>query len=205
MKRARILSLALALFGLAGALQARDANEVSPLLVGSDVPKVTLADETGGEQFLPDLLKGKYSILVFYRGGWCPYCNTHLQELAEAEAKLVELGYQVIAISPDSPERLASAEKDGDLRYALYSDSGLEAATAFGIDFTLGTGTLLKYKAFGINLKKSSGGKNKDRLPVPSVFIVTPDNKIAFTYVNPDYKQRVPGDLLLAAAKALRD
>lgn len=205
MKLARTLSIAFPILVSAFSLHARDADEVSPLLVGSDVPKVTLADEAGVAQFLPALLKDKYSILVFYRGGWCPYCNTHLQELAEAEAKLVGLGYQIIAISPDAPEHLASAEKDSELSYALYSDSGLEAATAFGIDFTLGKATVLRYKTFGIDLAESSGGNNKNRLPVPSVFIVTPDNKIAFTYVNPDYKQRIPGDLLLAAAEALRD
>ena len=194
-----------ALFGAACALQARNADQVSPILVGSDLPNVTVADEAGVGHSLPSLLEDKYSILVFYRGGWCPYCNTHLQELAKAEPKLLELGYQIIAISPDAPEYLASAEKDAALNYALYSDSGLEAASAFGIDFTLGKATVLKYKTFGIDLAKNSGGKNKNRLPVPSVFIVTPDNKIAFTYVNPNYKQRIPGDLLLAAAEALRN
>ncbi|EDY84798.1 antioxidant, AhpC/TSA family [Verrucomicrobiia bacterium DG1235] len=184
---------------------ARTADEVSPLLIGQSVPKVDVSDESGTKQFLPSLLKGKHSVIVFYRGGWCPYCNTHLQELAEAESAFLELGYQIIAISPDSPEMLSSIEKDGELNYKLYSDSGLTATEAFGIDFNLSKATLLKYRGFGINLEKNSGGKNKDRLPVPAVFIVTPNNKIAFSYVNPDYKARVPGNLLLAAAKAIKE
>lgn len=181
----------------------RTAEEVKPLLIGNSVPKVDVADEAGKTQFLPVLTKGKHSIIVFYRGGWCPYCNTHLQELAAAEKDLIELGYQIIALSPDSPQMLSTVEKDGDLGYSLYSDSGLDAAAAFGIDFTLSKETLQKYKEYGIDLAENSGGKNKDRLPVPSVFIVTPDNRIALTYVNPEIRDRIPGDLLKAAARAI--
>lgn len=194
------LALTVATFSL----QARKAEEVTPLLIGSSTPKVSLIDEKGVDQFLPSLLKGKHSIVVFYRGGWCPYCSTQMQELAAAEPKLLELGYQIIGVSPDSPEMLASVEKEGDLPYTLLSDSSLEGAEGFGIDFQLGKATLIKYKGFGIDLGKSSGGLNKNKLPVPSVFIVTPDNKIAYSYVNPDYRVRVPGDLLLAAAEAIK-
>lgn len=39
-------------------------------------------------------------------------------------------------------------------------------------------------------------------LPVPSVFIIGTDRVIRFTYVNPNYRIRMNGDVLLAAAKA---
>ncbi len=48
--------------------QSRTAEEATPLLIGQSTPKVDVMDETGTKQFLPALLKGKYSILVFYRG-----------------------------------------------------------------------------------------------------------------------------------------
>lgn len=203
--KSRILLSVLTILCLSHFASARKAEEVDPLLIGSAVPRVDITDESGTSQFLPSLTKDKYTLLVFYRGGWCPYCSTHMRELAAAEPELLELGYQIIGLSPDSPENLASVEKDEELSYALYSDSDLKAAEAFGIDFTLGKATLLKYKGYGINLEKQSGGENKNRLPVPSVFIITPDNKIAFSYVNPDYTKRVPGDLLLASAKAISE
>ena len=40
-------------------------------------------------------------------------------------------------------------------------------------------------------------------LPVPAVFAVDRDGAIAFTYVNPDYKVRLPADELLEAAKTI--
>ncbi|MEX1011972.1 MAG: hypothetical protein WDZ29_07915 [Balneolaceae bacterium] len=40
-------------------------------------------------------------------------------------------------------------------------------------------------------------------LPVPAVFIVDMSGEIRFQYVNPDYKERISGDILIAAARAL--
>ncbi|MDQ8202110.1 peroxiredoxin-like family protein [Pelagicoccus sp. SDUM812003] len=184
-------------------LQARKATEVAPLLIGMKTPKVNVVDESGATQYLPSLLKEKRTALIFYRGGWCPYCSKHLQELAQIEQELIDLGYQIVAISPDSPEMLNTVEKDADLPYQLFSDSSFEAAEAFGIDFTLDKATLLKYKAYGIDLEKNSGGKNKNRLPVPAVFLIGPKNTVEFSYVNPDYSERISGDLILAVAKTL--
>ncbi|MBK1875394.1 peroxiredoxin-like family protein [Pelagicoccus mobilis] len=178
----------IALFALAlslTTLHARKAEEVTPVLIGSDTPQATLFDESGAEHSLPALLKDKHSIIVFYRGGWCPYCSLQMQELAERESEFLGLGYQIIGISPDAPEKIATIEKDGELNYAVYSDSGYSAMEGFGIDF-------------------HPKGKKDRKLPVPSVFIVTPNNQIAFSYVNPNYRERIPGDLLVAAAKSLK-
>lgn len=199
--KTRTLIFSLFILLAATVAEARKSREVQPLLVGMQAPKVSVTDESGTIQYLPALLKGKKTVLVFYRGGWCPYCSKQLQALNDAESELLELGYQIIAISPDSPENLSSIEKDGELNYTLYSDSSLEVAAAFGIDYTLNKATLLKYKTFGINLAKSSGGLNKKNLLVPSVFLITPDNYISFTHVDPDYRFRISSELLIAAAK----
>jgi peroxiredoxin len=49
-----------------------------------------------------------------------------------------------------------------------------------------------------------SGGLNEGYLPVPSVFIVDTSGKIAFEYINPDYKTRISADLLLAVLEQLK-
>jgi peroxiredoxin len=48
-------------------------------------------------------VSGQPAILVFYRGGWCPYCNLQLSELRLVESEAKALGYRMIAISPDRP------------------------------------------------------------------------------------------------------
>ncbi len=200
MKRSILLSLVYSLF-FSIALQARDAEDIQPLLVGAATPEVEVASKTGRSVPLTSLTEGKRTVLVFYRGGWCPFCSTQMQGLAQTQDQLVELGYQIIGLSPDSPEKLSTVEKDGELTYALYSDASMSAAEAFGIDFTLDPETISKYKSFGIDLEKASGGLNKNKLPVPSVFIIGPDNEISFSYSNPDYKKRLSAELMLAAAK----
>jgi len=158
----------------------KSANEANPLLIGSQVPKANLADQKGKDVQLTDILKGKSSVVIFYRGSWCPYCNTQLSELASIESDLKKLGYQIVAISPDAPESLNVTDAKHDLGYQLYSDSRYQAMEAFGIDFD----------------------SRRGKLPVPSVFLVTPDLEISFQYVNPNYKFRIPAKLLLAAAEA---
>lgn len=181
---------------------ANDISEIKPILIGSEVPEATIENADGHEISLADAIASKPTILVFYRGGWCPYCNLHLQELAESEAALIDLGYQIIALSPDSPESLKATLDEKELSYQLYSDSSFSAADAFGISYSLDDETLKKYKGYGIDLEKTSGGKNTNKLPVSSVFIITGDNEVSFSYVDPNYKFRVSKEVLLAAAKS---
>jgi peroxiredoxin len=151
---------------------------------------------------LKEQVDSRPAILVFYRGGWCPYCNTQLSELRLITAEAEALGYQVIAISPDRPEELAKTMTKDKLDYTLLSDSKADALRAFGIGFRVDDATIEKYKGYGIDLEKSSG-ESHHALPVPSVFIVDAAGVLQFSYVHPDYKVRVPAGVVLAAAKAI--
>ena len=42
-------------------------------------------------------------------------------------------------------------------------------------------------------------------LPVPAVFVVDAKGIIQFHYVNPDYRIRVPGSLILEAARSVKE
>ena len=107
------------------------ANDISPLLIGENVPNLSLKDTNGKSVNISDLISSKKTILVFYRGGWCPYCNTHLSALAETESQLIAQGYQIVAISPDSPKSLMETQTKEKLNYSLLSDSDGEFAKAF--------------------------------------------------------------------------
>lgn len=178
----------------------KSAEEVCPLKVGQNVPDPLLRTIDGKEISLKEILNEKPTVLVFYRGGWCPYCNMQLSELRKIEKQIIDLGYHLIAISMDTPENLkASLEKD-KLNYQLYSDSKADAVIAFGLAFTVDEKLVEKYKTFNIDLEKASGEKHHI-LPVPAVFIVDKDGIIKFEYANPNYKVRLNSELLLEAAK----
>ena len=46
------------------------AENVQPLLVGAEIPKVGLTRSDGSPCELAELIKTKPSIIIFYRGGW---------------------------------------------------------------------------------------------------------------------------------------
>ena len=179
-----------------------DPNDIRPLLVGQSIPAVTLKGIDGKSFSLNAAVAKKPTVIIFYRGSWCPYCNTHLGDLARREPELLELGFQILAISPDQPKYLQESIDKHSIEYTLLSDSDMAAAKAFGLAFMLDDATLKKYKEYGIDLQKNSG-QSHNMLPVPAAYLVTPEGKITFSFVAPDYKIRVKGDVLLAAAKEM--
>jgi len=179
---------------------AQNAKEVNPLLISSEIPDVKLKNMDDETVRLKELVSQKPSILVFYRGGWCPYCNRQLSDLNEIEEQLYKIGYQLLAISPDKPEKLRTTLDKNELGYTLLSDSPMNVSKAFGIAFKVDQETIDRYKSIGLDLEEDSG-YDHHLLPVPAVYIVNTDGIVKFNYVNPDYKERINGEVLLKAAR----
>jgi peroxiredoxin len=116
------------------------------------------------------------------------------------QAELAELGFPVVAISPDRPERLTKSLEAGELGYALYSDRTLAAARAFGIAFQLDAAEVAAYREYGIDLEAASG-HDHHQLPVPSAFLVERGGVIRWVYSNPDYRVRPENAKILEAAR----
>lgn len=175
----------------------KSGTEISPLLVGEKIPNISVKTIDNSDVKMNTVFDNKRTILVFYRGGWCPYCNLHLAALGEAEKELLDLGYQIVAVSPDAPSSLKTTEEKEKVNYTLLSDSKSELSKAVGLAFLAPA----NYKS---HLEKGSAGVNSNTIPVPSVFIINGDSEIEFEYISPDYKHRISNELLVAAAKALK-
>ncbi|WP_419802906.1 peroxiredoxin-like family protein [Mucilaginibacter sp.] len=183
---------------LPGEIIPANPTDISPLLIGESIPTVNLTDFNGKPFNLNEEVAKKPTVLIFYRGGWCPFCNRELSGIQTIEGSLRAMGYQIVAISTDSPENLSKTMGKDQLTYTLLSDSELSVSKAFGLAY-------VAPKAYEKLLVNSSNGKNIDKLlPVPSVFILDTKGTIQFEYINPDYKQRINPDLLQAVAGALK-
>jgi len=198
------------LFFLAGAQAAEvptDAWDVEPLLPGVTAPAFTTTDARGERYTFDPEDRERGAIVIFYRGGWCPYCNLYLAELRKAEDALLALDLELIFLSGDSAEMLAEAMADADdvPNYTLLSDASSQIAQAFGVAFTVDDATVEKYKDYGIDLEKASGGFTHHNLPAPATFVINAEGKVVFTHVNPDYKVRLHPDVLVAAARTMPD
>ncbi len=194
-----ILSLLLLSITIAAA-----QTNATPLKVGDTIPDVTLRTEDSKEIKLRPLVAEKATVLIFYRGGWCPFCTRHLKDLAGIEKDLAAAGAQLLAISPDQPGKLKATPGRDQLAYQLLSDSDAEAAKAFGIAFKVDDQTIEKYKGYGINLDAASG-KDHHLLPHPAVYVVDRRGKINFAHFNPDYKVRLEPKKILAAVRAAKE
>jgi peroxiredoxin len=176
-----------------------DPTKVVPVAVGATAPAFN-AREVDGRQFHFDPAHLQAPVmLIFFRGGWCPYCNAHLQDLRTVEPQIVAMGYRVLFLSTDRPDLLYSSLKE-KVDYHVLSDSSLDAARAFGIAYRLDADTLKKMEGFGIELEKTQGNANHE-LPVPSVFIVDRSGVVRFRYFNPDYRVRLDAASVLSAAR----
>lgn len=204
MRKTFFLSILLCLFlpvaGIAKQL-APEAKAVTPLLNGMKVPAVTLQFPDGSPVSLKALIMEKPTVILFYRGGWCPYCNQQFAELQTIEDKLIDLGYQILAISPQTPNALQAQELETEMKVQQLSDAKLDALREFGIGFYVDTATAIKYAAYNIDLTKDD--TDTPVLPAPAVFIVNQDGLVEFSYVNPDYKVRPSAQLILSVAEVL--
>jgi peroxiredoxin len=179
-------------------------RDVTPLLLGNILPDVGLRTLEDAPITLKEAVGGKPAVLVFYRGGWCPFCNLQLSGLRLIRKDLDALGYQLIAISPDTPTELKKTLDKDALDYRLLSDSSAATMRAFGIGYEVNADILQKLAGYGIDLEKSSG-ETHHVLPVPSVYLVDGDGVLQFSYVHPDYKVRLPQEVVLAAARAISE
>jgi peroxiredoxin len=126
-----------------------------------------------------------------------------LGQLSKIENEIIELGYRILAVSADRPEKMRETVEKHDLKFTVLSDATTEAAQAFGLAFRVDDPTNEKLLGYGISIEDASG-HDHHILPVPAVFLVDTDRVIRFDYVNPDHTVRIDPDELLEAARAVR-
>ena len=118
----------------------------------------------------------------------------HLSEVGQMESELIKLGYSIVAVSPDTPENLKKSVEKNKLTYTLLSDKAGTFARVAGLAFKAPT-------SYQKMLSEIQGKDAELYLPVPALFIVDENSEILFEYINPNFKKRVSGELLIAAAK----
>lgn len=202
-----------ALIGLIGGLTllasgaraevAMSIAQVRPLLIGQSAPNAVLLDLEGRETSLEALLTKQQAVVVFFRGGWCPYCTKQLQQLQQIMSALGQAHYQVIAISPDPPEQLRGFKSERGLKFDVYSDPGGAAAERFGLAYRVGPADFGGDAMFASWRDVAPEHRSKaPRLPVPAVFLTLPSRIIVYQYVNIDVNVRLSAEVLLTAARA---
>jgi len=206
---AMILSLAVSIsvrYGHADVPAAANAADIQPLGAGDKAPFFSVETVNNRPfKFDPRTLK-RPVVLITFRGGWCPYCNLQLSELRTVIPQIRAMGVDVLFLSGDRAERLYDSLNNETrasidaLDYTILSDADAQAALALGIAFKASDNVLSKRRnAAGDEFRGSSMARH-GVLPVPAVFAIDTSGIITFAYANPDYRVRLSGDELIAAA-----
>lgn len=166
------------------------------LKVGDKAPEFTLKNQNGKDISSTELLKKGALIVTFYRGVWCPYCNTDLAYLKRFKKQFEEKGATMISLSPQIPENNAKIVEQQRLNYDLLSDKGNEVAHQFGLRWTMVDPLKSLYKSFNIDLP-TFNGEDSWTLPVPARFIIGQNGIIKYAEFSIDYTKRPNPDVLI--------
>jgi len=173
------------------------------LKAGAKAPSFALPDVHGAMVKSADLLQKGPLVLTFYRGVWCPYCNTDLQALEEIAPDLRALGASLVAISPQTAPNRRKYEREKALSFPILSDHGNAVAAEFGLRFRLPDELITVYKGFGNDLAIGNG-EDSWTLPMPARYVIGTDGVIAYAEVNADYTKRPEPSDLLPVLKSLK-
>ena len=159
------------------------AGDQAPL----DAPFV---DHDGKRHELRSLLAKGPVVLIFYRGGWCPFCIVSLKQFDERRSAIEAMGATILAVSGELPEHAKNTEEKSELGFSVWTDEALDAGQLFGVayEFERGKRFLDEYQ-----------GEHSERLPLGATYVIAPDGTIAWSYIEENYKKRASPDDVIAA------
>jgi peroxiredoxin Q/BCP len=149
------------------------------LETGQKAPAFTLTDHTGRSVSLSDYT-GRNLIIFFYPAAMTSGCTTEACDFRDSLVRFQQAGYEVVGISPDKVEKLATFVQKESLTYPLLSDPDRAVMDAYG---AYGQKTLYGKKVTGV---------------IRSTIVIGPDGTVAL----PKYNVKATGHVA-SMSKAL--
>jgi len=175
------------------------------LPAGAIAPSFSLLEaQTGKLVHSSDLLALGPVVVKFFRGRWDPYCVTELEAWRDLHSSLRSRGAIFVAISPQNRRQNDFAAQQHGLPFPLLSDPGCEVAAQFGAAHTVAPAHRRYFRSILVNIPFANAGLTYDtatesswRLPLPALFLIEPDGRIAYSAGHADPRVRPePGELL---------
>src|SRR5215471_8449367 len=141
------------------------------LKVGDKAPDAMLLDVTGATRSLSELYAQRPTLLFFYRGGWCPFCNLQIHEYSAAKPQFDARGVGIVAISVDKPSEEAKTEAKHGVAFPMLSDSKLVAHQAYRVVHTTTSEERQALANYRLDLNAYSG-ESHGNYAVPATFLV---------------------------------
>lgn len=154
------------------------------LKAGTRLPDFTLQNSEGS-RVSSAMLTSKPSILIFFRGNWCPFCMAQARELAARYNELGKLGVRVAMIAPQPLENTQSLARKFGAAIDFYTDEDNAAARTLGIA-----------QAWGVPMGMQMLGYDSETV-LPTVIITGLDGKVIWVHETDNYRVRPEPDIYL--------
>jgi peroxiredoxin len=170
---------------------------------GALMPDFQLPDQDGHLVSLSSLLSQGSLVLSLNRGHWCPWCRLELRALAEICGELQQLGVQVASSTPETLRSTARLAANDQLPFRILTDLDCGYALSLGLMIWAGDEIAALYEKAGLDLPLF---QNSDGwfLPIPATFVIGSDGIIKAGMTDPDFRQRMEPEEILAALRTTR-
>ena len=137
---------------------------ITPLMPRQQVPALSVPTVGGDTWTLAEQSPEHFTLVVFYRGLYCPICKQYLNDLQAHLDEFRDLGIGVFALSGDTEERAK------------------ETKEKWGLDkLSLGYGLSLDdARAWGLYISSSNGASEPERFSEPALYMIRPDGTLYF-------------------------
>jgi peroxiredoxin Q/BCP len=143
---------------------------------GDTAPDFTLKSEKEEPVALKALVELGPVMIAFYPRDFSPVCTKQLCGYQEALDRFVKYGVNIVAISPNDPEKHAEFKRAYGFAFPLLSDPDKSV-----------------FKSYGVTSLFMLGGASR------AVFVIARGGKVVYRYVEPTVlTHRKPDELLLA-------
>lgn len=175
--------------------------EQSAKQVGDAAIDAKLLGWDGESVQLSELWQEGPIVLMWYRGGWCPYCNLQLRAMQQSMDEIENAGARLVVLTPELPEKAQETAAANDLDIVALHDEGNAVAREYGLVFSLPDPIIPAYRD-KIKLPEYNGNDDME-LPLAATYVIDKSGKITYAFLDADYKKRAePADVIQAVEKA---
>ncbi|MBB3158913.1 peroxiredoxin [Microbacterium proteolyticum] len=172
--------------------------------IGDAAPDAVLVEVDGTASSFSSARGEEVSVVVFYRGAWCPYCNITLRSYQEKLLPaLRERGMRLIAVSPQTPDGSSQSATNGSLEFTVRSDPANRLAEQFGIVTEPSVAARAAHTDLGFDVADSNADATA-RVPFPSVYVIDEAGVVRFADVHVDYTSRTEPEQIVDVLDRLR-
>lgn len=169
---------------------------------GDSAIDFTLINAAGDSVTLSEELKKGPVVLMWYRGGWCPYCNIALHYMQEKLPEIKAAGGQLIAVSPEKPDESLNTQEKHNLEFNVLSDPNNLVAKQYGIVFKLDEEVADIYeKKFDLSHHNNSTAQE---LPLPATYVITQNGVVVYSFLDTDYRNRAEPKEVIKALESIQ-